>query len=191
MSSQLSPVAVPASTPIDVEELKTHLRISHDDEDNDLQTLIFAAVGQIDGRDGWLGRALITQQWQLILNCFPATCISIPLPPLQSIDEIRYLDAFGAEQTLSSADYTVHAGEPATLSSKTCWPSTACRPDAVKITFTAGYGDTANDVPALIRQYLKIICGGFYLQRESVAIGVAVNEPPHIQAMLNGLRVYA
>lgn len=120
------------------------------------------AQSMLDGYSGILGRALITQTWELYLDQFPRVDrlnddarITLPLPPLQSVDEITYTDGDGATQTLASSKYTV--GEngdgdafivPAYDES---WPSTRAVPNAVKVTFSAGFGDAATDVPAAIR----------------------------------------
>jgi uncharacterized phiE125 gp8 family phage protein len=57
------------------------------------------------------------------------------------------------------------------------WPATADRPDAVRVTMTAGYGGPA-DVPAPLRAAILLMTGDLYRFRESVAVGAAVAELP-------------
>jgi hypothetical protein len=103
-----------------------------------------------DGADGWLKRALRTQDWILVLPSFYAgmNCyghIVLPLPPLQTVTAIKYLDADGNEQTISTSVYRVvnNGTEPSVvmLVGGQYWPTHGCYPDAVRIEFTAGYGD--------------------------------------------------
>ena len=81
-------------------------------EDALLSGLIRAAVAQIDGRDGWLGRQLITATWRLALPAFPCGVLVVPLPPLQEITRIEYIDVTGDEQTLDASAYHVAGSDP-------------------------------------------------------------------------------
>ena len=59
------------------------------------------------------------------------------------------------------------------------WPTNLqSRPDAVGVEFVAGYGDAPADVPAPIRQAMRLLIGAWYENRESTAIGVSVAELP-------------
>ena len=51
-----------------------------------LEDMCWAATEELDARNGWLGRALIRQQWQLSLPRFPHGPILIPFPPLISVE---------------------------------------------------------------------------------------------------------
>ena len=78
-----------------------------------IETYIAAATSYVDGEYGFLGRALVTQTWELVINTFPTHEIKMPLPPLQSVTSVKYDDGEGVEQTLSTSLYTVDtASEP-------------------------------------------------------------------------------
>jgi hypothetical protein len=144
---------------------------------------IKAARQRIDGADGVLGRALINQGWDLVLDGFPCTWarrpagesrpgyrldirapryhdaeIAIPLVPLVSVDAVRYLDAAGGEQTLDPSAYRVIKGEPGYIvpARGTTWPGTDAYPGSVTISFTAGYGAAGTDVPEAIRAAIAL-----------------------------------
>ena len=60
---------------VSLDEMKAHIRQDSDVEDAEdgaILTFIAAATGKLDGRDGLLGRCLITQTWILKLDRFPA-----------------------------------------------------------------------------------------------------------------------
>lgn len=173
-------ITPPTIEPITLVEARLHLKLdatgspaTHAD-DALVNTLITSARLHVDGRDGRLSRSLITQTWELVLDKFPLKDIRIPLPPLQSIVSIKYDDLDGNEQTVSSANYVVDTVStfgwvvPVT---GFAWPATMDTINAVRIRFTAGYGDAAADVPAPIRQAMLLLIGHLYENREEVLVG--------------------
>lgn len=167
-------VTAAATTPITLAEAKAHLRVDIADDDTLITNLISVATEYLDGRDGTLGRALITQTWDLWLDCFPANnaAIQIPLPPLQSITTVAYTDENGAGQTLTEGvDFVVdnkrHPGWilPAI---DTSWPATELSPNVLQIRFVAGYGAATTDIPEPIRQSMLLLIGHYYENREEV-----------------------
>ena len=135
-------------------------RIDGQDDDFTVRALIRAAVGELDGRDGFLGRALVTQTWKLTACDFPEWEWCLPLPPLQSVSHIKYTNTSGVLTTVNSATYRVITdGDPCGMVIPVyggAWP-TDVRSEigAVQVTFVAGYGDTAASVPEAIRTWLK------------------------------------
>jgi uncharacterized phiE125 gp8 family phage protein len=162
----------PVNDPVTLQEVKEHIRVDSNDEDARIVDFIDAAIQRLDGRDGALGCCLITQTWTLKLDRF-ASDIAIPLPPCQSIDSITYVDPDGVTRTLASTEYQVFGlgtAEGATVRPAygNSWPSIRHLPEAVSITFTAGFGDNATDIPEPIRTAIKMRVGHLYEHRESV-----------------------
>lgn len=161
----------PAADPVALADVKAHLNIAHSDDDAMLGEYIANAVETLDGRDGYLGRALVTQVWTLTLPAFTREII-LPLPPCQSVDAITYADIAGDEQTLDPSLYNVtrlNSAEPSRIWTEDPdgWPATeALNPEAVTVEFTAGYGDPA-DVPAPIRHAIKEHVSRLYENRET------------------------
>lgn len=186
-------VIAPTGNPVTLAEAKVHLRVSAAADDADITAMVTAATGQLDGRDGILGRALVTQQWQLLLDCFPgASVIKMPLPPLQSVESITYVDAAGATQTLPTSVYAVDtASEPGVVSLKFAqvWPSTRTERNAVTIAFTAGYG-VASMVPERLKSAIKLMVGDLYENREAAIVGVPRADNPAVANLLFPFRVF-
>lgn len=171
-----------------------------------VRTLRDVAVAHLDGAEGVLGRALLTQTWRLHLDQFPEgswrgwerdlaeVAIVLPLPPLQSVTSISYVDADGQTQTLASSQYQVvnRRQRPSFVVEAvngSGWPGTEDRPQAVTVTFVAGYGAAA-DVPAPIRQAILLLTAQWYEQRQPIAVGAIVNTLPFaVDALLEPLRV--
>lgn len=157
----------PAAEPVTLDSLKAALRILSCDFDEELSRLLTTARRQVENDTK---RRLITQTVRLYLDCFPCGReIELRQPPVQSVTSIQYLDAEGATQTFSAASYTTDlTTTPARIwrDDDAYWPTTDTVPNAVWVTFVAGYG-AASAVPAeaklAVIQYAKAIwnqCGG-------------------------------
>ncbi|WP_127078375.1 head-tail connector protein [Rhodomicrobium lacus] len=163
----------PTGQILTVADAKAQLRITIDDEDALLADYVQLATEYLEGfngRGGYLGRALLTQSFEYRVHAFPecGAALCLPMPPLQSVTSVKYLDAAGTLQTLDPEAYAV---ETACLQGHilpvTRWPGTAAHPHAVRVAFVAGYGDTPAQIPLGIRQAAKLIVGMHYVNREA------------------------
>ncbi|TIN78345.1 hypothetical protein [Mesorhizobium sp.] len=198
---------VPETAPESLAELLLqsicdHLRIEADIggsppvEPDDLATIracTVAAVTRLDGKEGRLGRCLLTQTWTLFLDCFPP-CIELPLPPLQAVIHIKYLDSDGTQQTLDPTLYRVSGAgswrpEVAPAYGET-WPDTRTVADAVEVQFRAGYGDTEADIPPPILQAINVMAGHFYVERQPVTFTTPHEIPMLARDLIAPFRVY-
>lgn len=175
-------ITAPAEYPVTLEMAKEHLRVIDDDDEALIEMLLGAATRNAER---FLGRALIDQTWELVLDGFPTEFdeIKIPLPPLIEVVSVAYDDEDGNEQTLSASVYTVdNASEPGWITSES-WPSTFDGINAVRIRFRAGYIDTtispeAQNVPFDIRAAVLLSLGSLYEHRETVVIGQTATALP-------------
>lgn len=180
----------PVLEPITVADVKAQCRIDSDAEDEKIEGLIVAFRSSVDGKDGTLCRACITQTWDLYLDRFPQSSknpIQIPLPPLQSIASVQYYDTNGVLQTLPAENYFVHSiAEPAELypAYNMSWPQAFDRAGSVIIRFVAGYGDNPADVPGAIRHAGLMTIAHWFANRESVNVGNIVTEMPQAVSSL-------
>lgn len=202
--------SAPIGPVVTLQEMQEHLRLdlfgsppSHP-EDDLVMIKVQAATDEIDGADGWLGRALLPQQWQITTRGFPCSTprnpdavLWLPLPPLISVDSVRYRDSSGAYVTLAPNQYEVRAGNPvagiAPLYLQS-WPVTADADNAVEVTFTAGYdGDASppNPLPAIVKQFVMVVASTMYEQREDLAININTAPVRQFRLALDGtLRVW-
>ena len=139
-------------------------------EDDLISGLIVAAR---ERAETFIGRALITQTWNWIMDRFPGSReILLPLPPLQSVVSFTYKNAAEEDKTIEAADYIVDtAPEPGrvVLAKDAYWPIEELYPvSAVQVQFIAGYGDAATDVPQGIRQACLLMIGEWYENRENI-----------------------
>ena len=159
-------ITAPQAEPVTLDAAKQHLAVAHTGDDLMISTLITAARQALDGPDGILGRALMPQVWQLVLDRFPPDVVSIPLSPTLSVTQVTYIDVDGVQQTVSDNDYLwENDSEPARMWPVAQWPTTKDRPGAVRITFSAGYAD-AESVPAPLRAAMLLHISDMYVNRE-------------------------
>jgi len=147
--------AAPSKEPILADELKENGRISYTDHDPELQHLITEARLWVEENE--LQLALLTQT---IVEKFPyfASDMELRWAPVQSVTSVTYLDSNGATQTLATSVYELgHKLGVGHIRLKygQVWPATRAHPDAVTVTYVAGYGDDRHDVPNPIRQAVK------------------------------------
>lgn len=165
MIANLTQTAAPQTEPLTLAKVKEHLLIEDDASDGRLSDLLQVAVARFDGPSGILGRSLITQTWALNLCDWPTDELLLPLPPVQAVASVKYYDDANVQQTWAAANYyTTRRGQLTfvRLANSATLPSLYDRPDAIEVSFTAGYGAVPNAIPAPIRQALLLQVGELF-----------------------------
>ena len=171
----------PVNEPVTLPEAKAWLRVTDDDENTTIRSLIKMVR---EAGEKTTGRAFISQTIALYLDEFPAGGLPIrpPSPPFQSLTSIAYLDTDGNSQTWSSSlyetDFTQEPGRVQPIATET-YPSTDDAAKAVTVTYVAGYGDDPVHVPFSIRR--DILRGVAHLYdegRSNVITGTIASELP-------------
>ncbi len=155
----------PDTEPVSLEEAKLHLRVDGDQDDGLIAALIVSAR---EIAEKHLNRALVRQQWRMVRDQWPAGALRFPFAPLIAVDAVRVADAAGDFQILAPDIFIVNShAEPGlmVLKSGALWPRPGQKIAGIEIDFTAGYGDSWNDVPAAIRQGLLQRIAHFYETR--------------------------
>lgn len=152
-----------AVLPVSLEEAKQQVRANEcDDEDGLIGVYVNAATAAAADR---LQRTLVPTRYQLTLDSFP-TAIELLMPPIVSVQSVKYIDVIGVQQTLDPLDYILdRVSEPGYLVPDLgrAWPKTQDRINAVEVEYTAGYPDSV--VPAPIKQWILLAIGDLYEQR--------------------------
>lgn len=179
-----TPVVVtqPAEEPLTLEEAKAHCKVHPDvtADDDYITRLLTSCRSHTESR---LRRAFVETEFRLSFDGFP-TSRDIELFPAQvtEVSAVTYFDANGDPQTLDAEQYVVdtdNAPGRIVLLPDYCWPSTQCgRPNSVSITFTAGYGEDGDAVPANVKQAIGLLLAHHYDNRSAVEIGTIATEVP-------------
>lgn len=183
-------VTPPAQRIVSLAEAKAHCRVDHAEDDGLLSAAILAAEAHLDGWAGVLGRCLVSQEWRQLWRGFPAGPL-LPLPfPNVTTAAVTYVDPAGAEQTLSASAYhliTTPQAAALELADGLSWPDVAARPDAVRVTFTAGYDADPARVPAPIRSAALLIVGDLHRTREG-QVSDRMKDNPAVMMLLTPYR---
>lgn len=127
------------------------------------QATIDAIVAEIDGPDGWLGRALGPQTLEWALDDWCRRHLLLPCAPIIEIVSVKYTDTTGVEQTVDPVNY----GQTGSyLWFKPSWrmPSLGCYPEPVRIRYRAGYDSNpvadggTGPLPSQIKKAVTLSC---------------------------------
>lgn len=179
-------------------DANARLRLDSDTtQQADVEAMIAAATGNLDGPQGWLGRCLGPQTLEARFDsfagggaiedrhrpwrdrCWHSTygyALQLPYPPIIDIVSVKYIDTNGVLQTLSGSAYELR-GEVLWPVYGTSWPDTRVQTEAVRVQFRAGYSVNATDnplvaaVPDPITAALLLMCGDLYSNRETTLDG--------------------
>ena len=208
----LSLLTGPTGDPVGLDHAKKQInRGSVTDDDEFIANVLIPAAAERG--EGLTNRAFLTQTWEARLDAFPdCDWLEVPKPPLQgtvvdwgsgvnSIVLITYVDGDGVTQRLiEGTDYVVDApvgprcarGRIALVYGRS-WPSTRQQINAVSIKFKAGYGTSAEAIPAYLRMGMLMDVGALFDNRESVLAGQAsgVALPEFAQWVYRSFRSYA
>lgn len=206
--ASLARTVPPTGALLSLADAKVHLRVDGTDEDDLIEALIDGVTDQIEG---YCHRSLLTQTWRYSIDAwpwksalaYPATVdrawfwnrpwsyfmepIYLPRPPLVQVLSLTYRDLTDQQLTLDPATYRVDTdGLPGTISLayNQSWPNALIERSAIQITYTAGFGDTADKLPKAIIAAAKLMLGHLYMLRESHVVGMTITENPAVCALL-------
>lgn len=169
--------------PVTLAEVKLHLRIDQTADDTILTSYIVAARKHAEA---FLNHQLCSATWDLYMDSFhdcnyvEDDIIKVPLPPLQSVTSITYVDTGGASVVLDASKYITDINErPGRIAEAwgEVWPATREIINAVIVRFVAGFG-AATAVPEDIKVAIKELVGHIYEHPEASYVGGEVRSVP-------------
>ena len=186
-------VTGPAVEPVELFEIKSHLRIDDTSEDEVLVDAICEARQMIED---YLNVAMINQSWRLTLDhwpgdrpsTYPPTLSSILSPgdrsvelprfPLGSVTSVTTYDSASASTAVTVANVfdvdTYSTPGRLALQSGAVWPTAGRPTNAIDIEYVAGYGATKGAVPPLLRRAVRNVASFLYEHRGDCGSSVSV-----------------
>lgn len=180
----------PSIEPITLKEAKDYLRLVDSGQDDQITVLIQAAR---EIAESYTGRAFVSQTFRATFDKISACdVIELPNPRLIEVSEIKVFNEDDEETVVSSSLYRVDTRtEPGRIIIKDDFDEDQRDYSAVEITYTAGYGESANDVPMGIKSAIKLIVYHSYINRDSTLTGSIVAKMPYNHEwLLNQFRMY-
>lgn len=181
---QLVPVRTvpPGVDLLEISDARKQCNLDHSEDDEHLKGLVASVTGALEAPAGILRICLNKQTWRDAWSGFPSTCrIRLSVEPLISVSAVEYIAAGETSWTAFSSDYwaayTDAEGPWVELLDDATWPETAKRPEAVRITYTAGHARPA-DIPQAIVHAARLMTGHYYENREESVIGVTAQSLP-------------
>jgi uncharacterized phiE125 gp8 family phage protein len=181
-------VTPPAVEPISTAQAKMHLRVDGAVEDSYIDERIAGARAFVEKNTR---RALINTVLKLNLDDFPSE-IRLPGGMLQGVTHIKYYDADGAQQTLSSSLYTVDTtSEPGRVvpAYDETWPAIRVIPNAVEVQYTVGYGSAASSVPQDLKDAVLMMVAHRYENREAVSEESMADVPLAVKTIITNNKI--
>jgi len=183
-------ITAPLIEPVSLDLAKAHLRVTDASEDTLISLYIKSARETAEHRTG---RTMIEQTLEFSLDNF-ADAIELPTSNVSEIVSVKYINTSGTETTLAPSSYYLDS------SSLTNWiipaygvpfPSTLGSANGVTIQFKAGYGATADLVPANVITWMLLAIGSMYAHRESVSDGQTYELPKSFcDGLLDSVRTW-
>lgn len=149
-----SPIMTPADIPGD-----------HSPTDTTIAAYIAAAVEEIDGPSGWVGRAFGPQTLEAQITHYPCDgIVLLPCPPVVSLTSITYIDTLGNEQPLDTTSIILdRLNGTLRMAPNRQWSSAFASPGGLKVRYVAGYdGNTpgtggTGPVPSRVKQAIRFM----------------------------------
>lgn len=157
----------PAAEPLTLAQAKQHLKVEYSEEDDVIRSLLTAAREQAEHR---MGRSIMPCTWCLTLPGFPSErTIGLPWPEILEVTAVTYYNEAGVQQTWPASNYFLaNAERLLCLENGLSWPACQTRPDAVSITYQAGW-ENADHVPSSVTAWIKLALADMFAQRRRSA----------------------
>lgn len=143
----------PAAEPVTLGEMKQHLRLSSDAEDEVITALLTTARV---AAENFTGAAFITQDLRLLLDRAPPQLLELPRTPVSAVTAVT-VDGLAVEA------YTVDL--PTARLDLRGLPQPLAAMAGIHIDFTAGYGAEAAAVPPPLRQGIRQLAARLFENR--------------------------
>jgi uncharacterized phiE125 gp8 family phage protein len=161
-------VSGPAVEPITLAEMKAYLRVDDADaaQDDLISGLIKAARLMVEAASR---RILIEQRWRVVLDRWPRDgAILLPLAPLIAVDAIRISDAAGTASELPGDAFEADVLSDPPRIDVSGAPEPGRPRHGISIELRAGYGTTAEAVPATLKLAIRILVAHWFENRGDV-----------------------
>ena len=171
-----SPVLVtaPATSVVELAALKEHLRVDYDEDDNLITALGDAAVANLDGWRGIMGRGIMEQTWSQEYTGWGKLPLS--LPDVKSVVVVGILDDVETAATTAEIIHEM-GGEYVCADGGTA--------DTVRVTYVV---ELPSQQLAAVQMAVKLLVGHWYENREASSEANYTEIPQAVTSLISPLR---
>jgi uncharacterized phiE125 gp8 family phage protein len=177
----------PATEPVSLAEAKTHLRVTHADDDIYISTLIIAGRRRVETRTGL---RLINQGWSQFMDCWPpGGIVELRLNPVSAISDVILYGDDDTPSAIDPAHYFLDAtsNPPRLVFRQGRNPANpGRRAKGIEIRVTAGFGTAASAVPQELRQAVLLLVADQFAHRGDESVRPM---PAAVLELINAWRV--
>lgn len=177
----------PEAEPVTLADVKAHLRLQHDSEDDLVMGLIRAAREEVERATGL---ALLNQTWRKVLDTLPRDrMVRLTPSPVREVLSVTVFGEEGEGSLVDPAHYAVDGiSRPVRIVfRKPLEPRAAL--NGIEIDYVAGHGEAGADVPDLLKRAMLVLVAHWYEFRGVVdASGQPVSWPPGYDRLIAPFR---
>lgn len=179
-------VTAPTDYPVSLDELKTHLRLDHSDDDGALAGYLAASVAFIEQ---WAGVSMLQRTYKSFLDEWPSA-VSLPMGPLVSVTHIKTYDDADAATTWDTAEYYVDTVKGRIFPrADYAFPLPERVANGIEIQWVSGHA-SAGETPENLRHAILLTAGHYYRNREAAGDTVQTTIPLGVEALVNQSRAW-
>jgi uncharacterized phiE125 gp8 family phage protein len=161
---QIQRVTISPLELVSLRELKAHMRIDYDVEDDLLRSLQRAAY---DWVEQFTGRSLLTSKWKLLslpLKGGSEIGQSLPFPNLLEVEDVFHV--FDQSHKERERRYTIHQrhGVP--------YIHLISKGVPIEVLYSAGFGPHSSFVPEAFHHVIKVLVAFWHNNREGLNCGI-------------------
>jgi len=162
----LQETSQPAVLPLAVADVKTYLRVDHNNDDSLIETLIEAATKLCEQATGL---SLINRDISLYMDSWDNEILPLPSAPIVAVEAIKIYSSETVSNVYLASNYYVDNknlySPRIVLKSGPVIPLAGIDVNGIEIQYTAGFGTSGEDVPALLKQGILQVVAYLYENR--------------------------
>jgi len=187
------------SEAVALEDVKRHLIVEHEADDDLILSLMIAALGYAEHH---CNKTILLRRMRAHSECWPADgYLCLPEGPVRLIESVSYIDSEQVRQVVAPEDWnSARRNDIDRIRLTGSTPSLSqSAMQLIEVEYIAGYGSIGQqaneydadypivyggntgefeDVPENIRQAIRLTVGHWYENRESVVLGTIASQVP-------------
>jgi uncharacterized phiE125 gp8 family phage protein len=133
---------------------------------------------------------MVAQSWRLVLDAWPAEReVRLPVGPLLKLSAVTVFDEDGEPSELETEPFEIDAATPRLMLPASFDAPAMRERQGIEIDYVAGFGESADDVPADLKHAMLSLVAYWFANRDAVIVaGSGAVVPPGFDRLIAGYR---